>query len=119
MSVVINIPQKFQVVNGLTAFGAGWRLLALMLCAPLGSSASGFLIQRLKIPAFYIFLIAAILQTVGLALMGSLPVSQNGVPRVQYAYQVILGLGIGLNLSTVLTAAPTVIESRDTGVLRS
>ncbi|KAL6717427.1 hypothetical protein ACLMJK_005342 [Lecanora helva] len=117
IAVVINIPQKFQVVNNLSAFGAGWRLLALMLCTPLGSGASGFLIQKLKIPPFYIFIFAAVLQTVGLALMGSLSDTEVAVPSAQYGYQVILGLGIGLSLSSVIIAAPTVIEDKDTGML--
>ena len=88
-----------------------------MLCTPLGSGASGFLIQRLKIPPFYIFIFAAVLQTVGLGLMGSLPVTNAGVPHAQYGYQVILGLGIGFSLSSVIIAAPTVIEDKDTGTL--
>ncbi|KAM0803962.1 drug resistance transporter EmrB/QacA subfamily [Usnea florida] len=113
---VVLIPQRFQVVNDLSAFNAGWRLLALMLCSPLGSVTSGYLIQKLKIPPIYVFLAAAILQTIGLALMGSLKVSDPNVPSGQYGYQVILGLGIGLTLSSLLIGAPTVIKDKDTAV---
>ena len=115
ITAVINIPQKLQVVNNVSAFGAGWRLLALMLCAPLGAVASGFLIQKLKIPPLYIFIFAATLQTVGLALMSTLSTTQSKVPSAQYGYQVILGLGTGLALSSVIIAAPTVIEDKDAG----
>ncbi len=104
------------MVNDLSAFGAGWRLLALMLCSPLGSITSGYLVQKIKFPPVYVFLVAAILQTVGLALMGTLNVSDPDVPSAQYAYQVILGLGIGLTLSSLLVAAPTVIKEKDTGM---
>ena len=110
------IPQRFQVVNDLSAFNAGWRLLALMLCSPLGSVTSGFLIQKLKVPPIYVFLVAAILQTIGVALMGTLKVSDPDVPSAQYAYQVILGLGIGLTLSSLIIGAPTVIKDKDTGM---
>jgi len=113
---VIVIPQRFQVVNDLSAFSAGWRLLALMLCSPLGSILSGLLVTKVKIPPIYIFLVAAILQTIGLALMGSLSVSSSKVPPAQYGYQVILGLGIGLTLSSLIVAAPTAIEEKDTGM---
>ena len=113
---MVLIPQRFQVVNDLSAFNAGWRLLALMLCSPLGSVTSGYLIQKLKIPPIYVFLAAAILQTIGLALMGTLKVSDPDVPSAQYAYQVILGLGIGLTLSSLLIGAPTVIKDKDTGM---
>lgn len=113
---MVLIPQRFQVVNDLSAFNAGWRLLALMLCSPLGSVTSGYLVQRIKFPPVYIFLVAAILQTIGLALMGTLSVSDPHVPSAQYAYQVVLGLGIGLTLSSLLIAAPTVIKENDTGM---
>ena len=116
IAVVVNIPQRFQVVNDLSAFDAGWRLLALMLCSPLGSAISGYLVSKVKIPAIYLFLAAAILQTIGLALMGTLSTSDPTVPSSQYGYQVILGLGIGLTLSSLLIAAPTVIEPKDTAV---
>lgn len=115
ITVVIVIPQRFQVVNDLSAFSAGWRLLALMLCSPFGSAMSGFLVSKVKIPPFHIFLVAAILQIIGLALMSTLPTLEPRAPSAQYGYQVILGLGIGLTLSSLLTAAPTVIEERDTG----
>lgn len=86
-----------------------------MLCSPLGSAISGFLVSKIKLPPIYIFLVAAILQTVGLALMGTLPVTKPGVSSAQYGYQVILGLGIGLTLSSLIVAAPTVIDDKDTG----
>lgn len=112
---MVLIPQRFQVVNDLSAFNAGWRLLALMLCSPLGSVLSGYLVQKIKFPPVYVFFVAAILQTVGLALMGTLDVSDPHVPSAQYAYQVILGLGIGLTLSSLIIAAPVVIDDKDTG----
>jgi len=115
ITAVIVISQRFQVVNDLSAFDAGWRLLALMLCSPLGSALSGYLVSKAKVPPFYLFLVAAVLQIIGLALMGTLSVTSSAVPRAQYGYQVILGLGIGLTLSSLLIAAPTVIESKDTG----
>lgn len=112
---MVNIPQRFQVVNSLSAFGAGWRLLALMLCTPIGSLLAGYLVSRFKTPPFYLLIVAAILQTVGLILMGKLSESSTIVSASQYGYQVLLGLGIGLTLSTILIAAPIVIEDKDTG----
>ncbi|KAL9041869.1 MAG: hypothetical protein Q9180_000993 [Flavoplaca navasiana] len=116
ITAVIVIPQRFQVVNNLSAFEAGWRLLALMLCSPLGSALSGYLVSKAKIPPFHLFLVAAVLQIIGLALMGTRSVTSSGVPPAQYGYQVILGLGIGLTLSSLIIAAPTVIEGKDTAV---
>ena len=112
---MINIPQRLQVINGLSAFGAGLRLLALALCIPLGSLVSVTLVTKKRVPPLYILVAAGILQIVGLALMGSLPVTGMDVQAKQYIYQVILGLGIGLTLSSLLIAAPTVIQEKDLG----
>ncbi|MCJ1233481.1 hypothetical protein MMC14_001439 [Varicellaria rhodocarpa] len=116
ITVIIIIPQRFQVVNDLSSFSAGWRLLALMLCTPVASMLSGYLMSNRKIPIIYILLVGAILQIIGLALMGTLSISDPTVPRAQYGYQVILGFGVGLTLSSLLIAAPTVIEDKDTAV---
>ncbi|KAI4282948.1 MAG: hypothetical protein L6R35_005285 [Caloplaca aegaea] len=101
ITAVIVIPQRFQVVNHLSAFEA---------------ALSGYLVSKAKIPPFHLFLVAAVLQIIGLALMGTLSVTSSGVPPAQYGYQVILGLGIGLTLSSLIIAAPTVIEGKDTAV---
>lgn len=86
-----------------------------MLCTPIGSLLAGYLVSRFKTPPFYLLIVGAILQTVGLILMGQLPESATVVSSSQYGYQVLLGLGIGLTLSTILIAAPIVIADKDTG----
>lgn len=88
-----------------------------MLCSPLGTILSGLLVTKIKIPPVYLFLVGASLQTIGVALTGTLSVSNKGVPPAQYGYQVILGLGIGLTTDLIIVAAPTVIEEKDTGML--
>ena len=114
--MVITLPQRFQVVNQTTPFGAGWRILPFMICAPFASAFAGYLIQKLKIPPFYVLLVAAILQTIGLALMSTVPTSKASVPRAQYGYEAVLGLGTGLSLSSVILAAPAIIDPKDSGV---
>ncbi|KAI4264792.1 MAG: hypothetical protein L6R42_000117 [Xanthoria sp. 1 TBL-2021] len=87
-----------------------------MLCSPLASILSGLLVTKVKVPPVYIFLAAAILQILGLALMGTLSISQHTVPSAQYGYQVILGLGIGLTQTLIIVAAPLAIEEKDTAI---
>lgn len=116
ITLVITLPQRFQVVNQTTPFGAGWRILPLMFCAPFASAFAGYLIGKLKVPPFYVLLVAAILQTIGLALMSTVPTSKTSVPRAQYGYEAVLGLGTGLSLSSVILAAPAIIDPKDSGV---
>lgn len=87
-----------------------------MFCAPFASAFAGYLIGKLKVPPFYVLLVAAILQTIGLALMSTVPTSETSVPRAQYGYEAVLGLGTGLSLSSVILAAPAIIDPKDSGV---
>ncbi|MCJ1306888.1 hypothetical protein MMC25_000532 [Agyrium rufum] len=114
--VIINLPQKFQIVNEVSPFGAGYRLLALMLCSPLGSLASGIMVEKIKLSPFYPMILGSVLQTIGLALMTTLPTVQTSVPAAQYGYEVILGLGFGLSMSVILMTTPLVVKPKDSAV---
>lgn len=115
ITAVINLPQKFQVVNKVSPVGAGWRMLPLMLSIAVAAGVAGYIIQRLKIPPLYLFLVAGVLQTIGLALTGTLSGVGMRFSSVQYAFEVIMGLGMGLGLSTLIVALPTIVESADGG----
>lgn len=42
MGVVVNLPQRYQAVNGVSPLLAGVYLLPLLLCSPLASAVCGF-----------------------------------------------------------------------------
>ncbi|KND91015.1 putative MFS-type transporter [Tolypocladium ophioglossoides CBS 100239] len=117
MAAIINIPQRLQTVNSTSAIGAGIRLLPLLLLSPVATSLSGLLISKLKVPPLYLLIVGGSLQAIGVGLFSSLDSSNLQIPSAQYGYQVIMGLGFGFNLSTILMMAPMVVKERDMAVI--
>ncbi|KAK1976608.1 major facilitator superfamily transporter [Colletotrichum cereale] len=116
MTAIINIPQRLQTVNSTTAIGAGIRMLPLLLLSPVASALSGLFISKLKIPPFYILMLGGALQVIGVGCFSSLDASDLQVPSVQYGYQVLMSLGFGFNLSTILMMATIVVSEKDLAV---
>lgn len=119
MAALINIPQRFQVVNGTTAIDAGIRMLPLLLCSPFATILSSLIISRLKVAPLYILLGGCSLQAIGVGLFSSLNSSDLNIPPSQYGFQVIMGFGFGFNLSTVLMMVPLVVKQKDMGSFSS
>ncbi len=115
MSAIITIPQRYQVVNGTTAVDAGIRMLPLLLCSPIATVLASLLLSKLKLPPLYVLLAGCSLQTLGVGLFSSLDSSNLDVSPSQYGFQIIMGCGFGLNLSTVLMMVPLVVNQKDMG----
>ncbi|KAI9778082.1 MAG: hypothetical protein M1839_008386 [Geoglossum umbratile] len=99
MVTIVFIPQRFQIQNGLRPIDAGIRVLALLLASAFGAGLGGAMSSVMNIP--WHTLVASLgLQILGLGLMSSLPTSSE-IIGPQYVYQVILGLGFGLALSSL------------------
>ncbi len=113
MAAIFNIPQRLQTVNSTSAIGAGIRLLPLLLLSPVATATSGLLITKFKIPPLYLLIVGGSFQTIGVGLFSSLSSSDLQISPAQYGYQVIMGLGFGLNLSTILMMVPMVVDEKD------
>ncbi|KAK3294143.1 major facilitator superfamily transporter [Chaetomium fimeti] len=113
MAAIITIPQRFQVVNGTGAVDAGIRMLPLLLSSPIATILASLLLSKLRLPPLYVLLGGCGLQTLGVGLFSSLDSFNLEVPSFQYGYQVIMGCGFGLNLSTVLMMVPLVVTQKD------
>ncbi|KAL8798758.1 MAG: hypothetical protein Q9182_006419 [Xanthomendoza sp. 2 TL-2023] len=116
LTTVIDLPQKFQVVNGDSAFKAGYRLLALMMSFSLAAVVSSVLTEKKRVPPMYTLLVAASLQILGLALMTTLSTTQHSFPPAQYGYEIIMGFGFGLSISTLIMAISIVVNQQDGAV---
>ncbi|KAH8695764.1 major facilitator superfamily transporter [Phaeosphaeriaceae sp. PMI808] len=116
MAAIINIPQRLQTVNGTSAIGAGIRLLPLLLLSPVASTAAGFFVSKLRVPPLYLLIFGASLQAIGVGLFSSIDSTDLSIPKTQYGYQVIMGFGFGLNLSTILMMTPLVVQQKDMAV---
>jgi hypothetical protein len=110
VSIVVNIPQRVQAVNGLA-------LLPLLLSSPLATVMSGLLTSKFDIPPIYLILSGATIQAIGVGLSLRLPAIGGPIAHEQYGYEVIMGVGFGLLLSTVLTLTQLVVKEDEAGKL--
>ncbi|KUJ10779.1 MFS general substrate transporter [Mollisia scopiformis] len=88
---VIQIPQRDQAVGATSPIRAGVNLLPFTLMLSVGSIFASISTSRSRAPPMFVFLVGAILQTVGCALMSTLGVH---VGSKAYGYEVILALGL-------------------------
>lgn len=114
MVTIINLPQRFQIVNGLSPVAAGVRMLPLLLVSAIGAGLAGFVASKKNI-SWHILVFSNALQVIGLGLMSSLPATET-VPEKQYGFQAILGLGFGLGLSSLIIVTRVEVEDDDLGM---
>ncbi|KAF2681632.1 MFS general substrate transporter [Lentithecium fluviatile CBS 122367] len=115
--IIIQLPQRFQVVNGESTIGAGVRLLPFTATAPIESIITAVLAKKGVVP-IYMLVFGSVLQTIGFALLGSLS-TQDGfaISLAQYGYQTMVSLGSGSNNSLLALLTPFSVEPRDKGVI--
>ena len=111
---MIQIPQRFQVVNGATALNAGIRLLPFIITVPTSCAVAAGVVERFKISPVYALLTGTFLQIIGAASFATVPNSLQ-YKTAQYGFQVILGLGLGINNAITATAVRLVVDKKDIG----
>lgn len=111
---LIQIPQRFQDINGTSALAAGVRLLPFTVFSPLASALAGILTGKLKVSPILVLVVGGIFQTIGLSLMSTLSGSKD-IATSQYGFQIITGFGFGLNFATLTLMTPPAIEEKDLG----
>ncbi|KAK8042373.1 hypothetical protein PG994_012856 [Apiospora phragmitis] len=81
MTVLINLPQRIQAVDGL--------------------------VTKLKVPPFYLTMVATSLQMLGIGLCSSMPYHSG---TAVYGYEVLMGFGFGMGLISLIIYAPLVAD---------
>lgn len=109
---MIQIPQRFQTVHGLSPFQASLRLLPFGFLVAFGCMVGAGVCKKAKIPILYIIMLGSVLQIVGFSLLSTTPHSQE-IFMGQYGYQVIAGLGTGMTVGCLLVIMPFTVEERD------
>ena len=112
---VLNLPQRFQTVNGSSPIGAGVKLLAFALSCPIGVMACSFLAGRLRVPFSYIALFGTIFQAIGLFLFSEIA-STTQLWTGQFGYLALAGLGGGLSMTAFTMIAPLVVDKKDQSI---
>ncbi|KAJ5329667.1 major facilitator superfamily domain-containing protein [Penicillium brevicompactum] len=112
---VIEIPQRFQIVNGSSPVGAGVKLLSFALSCLVGIISCSVLAGRLKIPFAYIAVIGLVFQVIGLFLFSEIEPIVELWPG-QFGYLVLAGLGCGLGVSAFYMATSLVVDIEDQSI---
>ncbi|CAJ2514279.1 Uu.00g023980.m01.CDS01 [Anthostomella pinea] len=113
MTVLINLPQRFQAVDGASPFQAGIHLLPLLLASPVVTAICGQLAGKFKVPPFYLLLFGTTMQILGIGLASSVSFKSG---NAMYGYEVIMGFGFGMGLVTLLVFTPMVVTRSDMAV---
>ncbi|KAK0506855.1 hypothetical protein JMJ35_010709 [Cladonia borealis] len=108
---IINLPLRFQVVNGDSPIMAGVHLLPLLNSMAFGSFVGGAASSK-KNNTFPTLIIAACLVLLGCGLLSTLGGGREFY-KPTYGYQVILGLGVGLTFSSVTALTNINSKSKD------
>lgn len=97
------IPERFQIVEHVTVLKAGLHILPMLVTCAVGSFLGGAISAKRNYTSFTL-VAASCLQLLGVGLM-TMPIGSNTSPNVQYGFQAIFGLGVGLSFSaaTILT----------------
>lgn len=116
--IIIDIPQRLQTVNGISALGAGIRLVPFNFMIALGCIVINVFAMRTRIAPIYLVLAGSVIQLIGLSLFSTL--SSNDImtpaPCVLYGWEILSGFGIGMVWGMLLVIPPHVVEHRDLAI---
>jgi hypothetical protein len=107
------LPERFQVVNGASSLMAGVYLLPLLGASALGSYLGGAISSKRNLTS-YTLIASTLLQMAGCGLLSTIGSAIDIMPR-QYVFEAILGLGIGLSLSTATIMTSVQAKRGDLG----
>ncbi|KAL4922920.1 MFS general substrate transporter [Aspergillus aurantiobrunneus] len=111
MTVVLELPGRFQLLNNMSGLDSGVRILPFTLTIALASALAGGLTASGHVPPFIVFLASSALQVLGVGLLYSVHPSGDLGPSV-YGYELLAGMGVGLNLTTATLVVPSLVERR-------
>ncbi|PQE29886.1 major facilitator superfamily transporter protein [Rutstroemia sp. NJR-2017a WRK4] len=109
--ITIEIPQKAQAVYGDDPWQAGYKLIAYTLGVPVGSIVSNTIISRTKMAPIYLLFCNTALQTLGVSLMQTIPVSGQ-VPGQLHFFEVMIAFGVGGSFALLIVLNPLCIEPK-------
>ncbi|PSN72305.1 MFS general substrate transporter [Corynespora cassiicola Philippines] len=109
---VVQIPRRFITVNGMTPLTASARFLAFGAFVPTGSTLAVAAMNRLKIKPYLVAAFAILLQIIGTVLL-SRASTDSKIQASQYGMQTIVGIGVGIIISVVITLIPEEMEEQD------
>ncbi|KLU91656.1 hypothetical protein MAPG_10174 [Magnaporthiopsis poae ATCC 64411] len=113
MTILINTPQRFQAVNGFSAWDAGLRTLPLLLSSPVGTLISSQLVTKARVPPSYVLFAGVALQVLGVGLAST--VGPEDMQHL-YGYEVLMGVSFGVTLIMLVIFVPFTVGKEDLAV---
>lgn len=111
---IFNLPQRFQIVNGLSPVEAGIRMLPLLILTAVASGVAGAICSKKNV-AFQMLVLSNIFQVIGTGLLSMLP-TDGSIPASQYGLQVILGFAFGMGLVSLMIITRIEVSADDNGM---
>ncbi|KAI0169916.1 major facilitator superfamily MFS-1 [Hypoxylon sp. FL1284] len=112
---IFQLPERFQLVYGLSSLDAGVRLIPFSLAVPLGTGLASGIASKYRVPAMFIIVVGSCTQVVGFALLATVPNTLTIPPRI-YGFEILAGFGAGMNYTPLLLIVPRTVELRDQAV---
>ncbi|KAI1113663.1 putative multidrug resistance protein fnx1 [Nemania sp. NC0429] len=112
---LFQLPEKFQLVYGLSGLEAGVRLIPFSFAVPFGTGIGPGVARKLKIPAIFIIMAGSVLQVIGFTLLGTLPDTLT-IPHRMYGFDVIAGFGCGMSFTPLFLVITRAVDSTDRSV---
>ena len=111
----MQIPQRLQVVDGLSSLDAGVRLLPFIVLVSIGTALGSLISQVVKTRLIYGMLFGSVIQLAAVICFVSMPLSNDqggSLPVSQYIFQVLLGLGNGVSYTVNFNGMPYTLDGR-------
>ncbi|KAL9115407.1 MAG: hypothetical protein Q9227_000728 [Pyrenula ochraceoflavens] len=115
MAAVVQISQRFVIVNGDSALVAGARLLPWAILTPGGSTLGAILMGKPKVPPIYLLVLGSLLEIAGVVGLSKTSTSLQ-ISSSQYGFQIMGGAGIGICSVALAMLVPYVTEKKDLAV---
>ncbi|KAF4440059.1 Major facilitator superfamily domain, general substrate transporter [Fusarium austroafricanum] len=103
-STIIQLPQRLQHVNDKSPTAAGVLLLPVLLPSAGFSALSGGLYRKFPRATPLLLFCGGVLQVIGVGLLSTLPTGSS-IPKSQYGFEVLTGVGFGLMLPSFMILA--------------
>ncbi|KAI1818551.1 putative MFS multidrug transporter [Poronia punctata] len=114
ITILVVLPERFQIVNGDSALLSGIHLLPMLGATSLGAFSAGA-VSRRRNNTSWTLMAAHFFQLLGVGLMLMLRDTTTET-KAQYGFQVLLGLGIGLSLGSATIMASIQSQKADLAV---
>ncbi|KUJ07889.1 MFS general substrate transporter [Mollisia scopiformis] len=108
---IVEIPQRFVIVNSLSTIEGGVRLIPFAAVMAFTSTIMSLVLTKLNVPVLYWLLIGGLLQVGGVAGFSQAS-TESAIKASQYGFQILAGVGVGIFNVALLLLTPHVVERK-------